>query len=265
MLVRIILTRVSQPTSSSSNSNQVFCVFCGSENPKADTQCTRCGRELFIGVVESVPQEHSSALNTEPTVPESPPTEQPAPTILHRGINTKQMIVLWYGALACVVVAIISGSSTVGAFLAVIVFTGMAVFTLSQQPNVRKQVVAIWVIGPLALSTLCVASIIYFPRNRDHLSDISPDSIILFDTKMSLGSYCGEVTGRVRNQSDKAVKSIKVRITLSDSTGPIDGADAYASVEVPPGETRSFNTSACGLRESPGWTWNYKVLEVRGE
>jgi len=175
------------------------------------------------------------------------------------------MIVLWYGAVACVVVAALSGSSAVGALVAVLVLTGMSVLTLSHHPNVRKKIVAAWVIGPILLLVLCVAGFIYFSRRSNRLSDVSPDTIALFDLHMSLSYSCGEVTGRVRNHSERTLKSIKLRITLSDSTGPIDGADASTFVEVPAGETRSFSASVCGLRESPGWTWSYSLLEVRGE
>jgi len=243
----------------------VFCVFCGSGNPRASGRCSQCGRDLFVGSSEPEPQVEAAQSNTASPTPEAPSTVQSAVQAHPRGINTKQMIVLWYGAVACVVVAVLSGSSTVGALVAVLVLTGMSVLTLSHHPNVRKRIVPVWVIGPILLLVLCVAGFIYFSRPSNRLSDVSPDSIALFDLHMSLSNSCGEVTGRVRNQSERTLKSIKLRITLSDSTGPIDGADASAFVQVPSGETRSFNASVCGLRESPGWTWSYSVLEVRGE
>jgi hypothetical protein len=256
---------VSQPASSSPTSTEVFCVFCGSGNPRENERCSQCGRALFLGSSESEPQVEVAKSNTESPAPEAPSTDHSAVQARPRGINTKQMIVLWYGAVACVVVTVLSGSSTVGALVAVLVFTGMSVLTLSHHPNVRKKIVAVWVIGPILLLVLCVAGFIYFSRRSSRLSDVSPDSIALFDLHMSLSYSCGEVTGRVRNHSERTLKSIKLRITLSDSKGPIDGADASAFVEVPSGETRSFNASVCGLRESPGWTWSYSVLEVRGE
>ncbi len=256
---------MSQPASSSPSSTEVFCVFCGSGNPRANGRCSQCGRDLFVGTSESDPQAEVAQSNTESPAPEARSTDHYAIQAHPRGINTKQMIVLWYGAVACVVVAVLSGSSTVGALVAVLVLTGLSVLTLSHHPNVRKKIVAVSVIGPILLLVLCVAGFNYFPRPSNRLSNVSPDSIALFDLHMSLSSSCGEVTGRVRNHSERTLKSIKFRVTLSDSTGPIDGADSSAFVEVPSGETRSFSTSVCGLRESTGWTWSYDVLEVRGE
>jgi hypothetical protein len=261
----VYATRVSQPASSLPSSTEVFCVFCGSGNARGNGRCTRCGRDLFLGISESEPQAEAAQSNTESPVPEAPSTDHSTLQAHPRGINATQMIVLWYGAAACVAVALLSGSSTVGALVAVPVLTGMSVLTLSHHPNVRKKLVAVWVIGPILGLALCAAGFIYFSRPSSRLSDVSPDSIALFDLHMSLSSSCGEVTGRVRNHSERTLQSIKFRVTLSDSTGPIDGADASAFVEVPSGETRSFSTSVCGLRESPGWTWSYSVLKVRGE
>jgi hypothetical protein len=224
---------VSQPASSLSDSTEVFCVFCGSGNPRANGRCSQCGRDLFLGSSESEPQVVAAQSDTGSPAPEASSTDQSAVRAHPRGINTKQMIVLWYGAVACVVVAVLSGSSTVGALVAVLVLTGMSVLTLSRHPNVRKKIVAVWVIGPILLLVLCVAGFIYFSRPSNRLSDVSPDSIALFDLHMSLSYSCGEVTGRVRNHSERTLKSIKFRIMLSDSTGPIDGADASASVDVP--------------------------------
>jgi len=255
---------MSAPASTLPSSTEVFCVFCGSGNKSVNARCSQCGRDLFLGSSESEPQVEATRSNTETPAP-TPLSSDHSAVSPPRGINTKQMIALWYGAVACVVVAMLSGSSTVGALVAVVMLTGMSVVTLSHHTNVRKKVVAVWVIGPILLLVLCAVGFVYFSRPSNRLSAVSPDSIAMFDLHMSLSYRCGEVTGRVRNHSEKTVKSIKFRITLSDSTGAIDGADASALVEVPSGETRSFSTSVCGLRESPGWTWSYSVLEVRGE
>lgn len=261
----VYATRVSQPASSMPGTTEVFCVFCGSGNPRANARCSQCGRDLFLGSSESEPQVKAAQSSSELPAREAPSKDHSAVPAHPRAINTKQMIVLWYGAVACVVVAVLSGSSTVGALVAVLMLTGMSVLTLSHHPNVRKKIVAVWVIGSILLLILVVAGFIYFSRPSNRQSAVSPNSIALFDLNMSLSYNCGQVTGRVRNQSEKTLKSIKFRVTLSDSTGPIDGADASVFVEVPPGETRSFNANVCGLRESPGWTWNYSVLEVQGE
>jgi hypothetical protein len=241
---------VSQPASSSPSTTEVFCVFCGPGNAGTNGRSDQCGRELFVGNLGSDAHAPATESNVEASVPQATSPEHSAVHTHRLGINTKQMIVLWYGVLACVVVAVLSGSSTVGALVAVLAFTGMSVLTLSHRPNVRKKIVAFWVIGPILLLVLCATGFIYFSRPSNRLSDISPDSIALFDLHMSLSYGCGEVTGRARNHSTRTLKSIKFRITLSDSNGPIDGADASAYVEVPSGETRSFNTRVWAQRIS---------------
>jgi len=112
--------------------------------------CRQCGRDLFLGNSVSEPEVKASQSTTDSPATEAP-SDHSATQRLPRGINTKQLVVLWYGAVACVVVAVLSGSSTVGALVAVLVLTGMSVLTLSHQPNVRKKLVAVWVIGPIVL------------------------------------------------------------------------------------------------------------------
>jgi hypothetical protein len=175
------------------------------------------------------------------------------------------MIVLWYGATAAIGVVVASGS-TIGICFGLLIGTGVIIFTLSEHPRVRKKRVAFWVLGPISALCLIFGGLLLFESKPSlRLVSVPATSAELFDLHMQLSYACGEITGRVRNHSEKTLKSIKVRVELSDPTGTIDGADTDISVEVPSGETRSFSSSVCGLRESPGWTWSYNVLEVRGQ
>ena len=241
----------------------MFCVSCGAENFETYKNCTRCGAELFLGksglkelqhkAVEPVTDEHSPAISSHHTSP------------VNRGISTKQMIVLWYGVLGTITIIITSGS-TLGITVAVLVLTGTTIYTLSPHPNVRRKQIVLWVVGPtVAVCGVGAGLFLYQSKPSYHLSAIPGGSVELFDTKMSLSSYCGEITGRLRNHSSMHVKSVKLHITLSDTTGAIDGGDSEANVDVPASETRSFNSSICGLRETPGWTWSYSIVEIRGE
>jgi flagellar biosynthesis protein FliQ len=85
-----------------------------------------------------------------------------------------------------VLVAVLSTSTTIGTLVAILAITGMSVLTLSNQPRLHKKIVALWVFGPVLLSILCGAGFVYFSRASNHLSNISSDSINLFDLHMSL-------------------------------------------------------------------------------
>ena len=130
---------MSQPASSSPSSTEVFCVFCGSGNPRANGRCSQCGRDLFVGTSESDPQAEVAQSNTESPAPEARSTDHYAIQAHPRGINTKQMIVLWYGAVACVVVAVLSGSSTVGALVAVLVLHRFVSSYVVSSPQCAKK------------------------------------------------------------------------------------------------------------------------------
>src|SRR5580704_18813634 len=104
----------------------MFCVLCGGSNPTGSINCQHCGKELFAP---------SPGLQSGPEVAESTPGKSLGTTMIQglvqspkAGLNTKQLIVLWYGSIVIVGIALTSGS-TVGALVAAIVATVLLVYT----------------------------------------------------------------------------------------------------------------------------------------
>lgn len=146
-----------------------------------------------------------------------------------------------------------------------IAVTGLLVFSCYSHPGVRKRKAVFWIVLPLVLLAGGIATIFYRESHSTAFdSPIAVNQLELFDLSMNVGTYCGEITGRVRNLSSKELTSMKLRVQLSDPAGVIDGGTADVTVEVPSAETRSFTTTLCDLRPKPNWTWSYSVLEAKG-
>jgi hypothetical protein len=224
--------------------------------------CKSCGKELFLGERVATP---SSKQTPSPSIPGQSPISILEPARTRFSLNTKQLIALWYGALVIIATALAS-TSTIGVIVAVLIATVATVYTLSGHPAIKKKTVLAWVLAPIATVGLLIGVIgLYDYAPSFKLTDVPSSKVRMFDLNMQLNSACGEITGRVSNYSDQVLKSAKLRIRLSDSTGPIDGATAEISLDVPSGETRSFTGSICGLRKSSSWTWTYDILEIRGD
>jgi hypothetical protein len=101
---------------------------------------------------------------------------------------------------------------------------------------------------------------------------IAKDQINIIDPRVSFSSYDGRperITGRLRNNSNYPVRSVELHLQFQDCAA--DGAceivgdsDDDVLVNVPPGQSRDFDSSIYGNRISVKGTrrWNYSIHNV---
>jgi hypothetical protein len=101
---------------------------------------------------------------------------------------------------------------------------------------------------------------------------ITMDEIAILDPQMSFSTYDGrpdKITGRLRNNSKYPVQSVELHLLFQDC--PANGAcetigtsDEDVSVDVPPGQSRDFDSYVSGNRMSAKGklTWNYSIKSI---
>jgi hypothetical protein len=101
---------------------------------------------------------------------------------------------------------------------------------------------------------------------------IAKNQIDITDARVSFSSYDGRperITGRLRNNSNYAVRSVELHLQFQDCAA--DGAcetvgdnDEDVLVSVPPGQSRDFDSAVYGNRISVKGTrrWNYSIKSI---
>jgi hypothetical protein len=71
------------------------------------------------------------------------------------------------------------------------------------------------------------------------------------------------VTGRIRNNSTFTARSLRVRISVLDTTmKEVDGTELDIKTPIPPGSVRAFDQQIQIMPPGGKWTWNYDVVSV---
>ncbi len=190
-------------------------------------------------------------------------------------MNTAQLVVLWYAGFAIVATLLAhSEESPTTLILAIILFAGLILFTLRNHPKANKKSVAIAVLSPLVLFVLLIISVAgyneYISRPSSFTS-IPLNQIEIFDTTLGFREgysyHEATVSGRVLNSSALTLKFLTLQIAVvgKETNVQVDGATMVVSLDVPPGETRSFTATDNNMRPPESWSWSYTRLFASGE
>jgi hypothetical protein len=101
---------------------------------------------------------------------------------------------------------------------------------------------------------------------------IAKNQIEIIDARVSFRSYDGSperITGRLRNNSNYTVQSVELHLQFQDCAAneaceTVGDDDEDVHVNVPPGQSRDFDSSIYGNRISAKGTrrWNYFIKSI---
>jgi len=101
---------------------------------------------------------------------------------------------------------------------------------------------------------------------------VTMDEIALLDPQMRFSTYDGrpeKITGRLRNNSKYTVESVELHLLFQDcptnaACETIGTSEEDVSVDVPPGQSRDFDSYVSGNRMSPRGklNWNYSIKSI---
>ncbi|MDP3014212.1 MAG: hypothetical protein Q8M92_08235 [Candidatus Subteraquimicrobiales bacterium] len=212
------------------------------------------------------------------------------------GMNTKQLIVLWYACLAVAtalgIYAFEHDDEWLSPILAIIVLVAaLLVYSFRQHPAANKRrvfqavgypILGIGLIGFAAMlldrnlpDTYCP------PATSQEEISIPVDKIEVFDYTLSvpfseysglpLGFRAPRLIGRVRNKSENTLISLDLKITVYDAARPKKTVVDVATVKVvfeplegvPPGGVRSFEVEITELRPPEKWECRCQVINAQ--
>lgn len=231
-------------------------------------------------------------------------------------MNTNQLIILWYGSLVLVAILYFyfeqdSSILLIVLLLSVVLAVFLSYLTFRNSDEVNKAYVLKNGVLPVGI----IVSLIIIGNIIDSFSStamspnrtINTEEIEIIEPKFQLAESIYEskkatFSGRIRNHSNRTIRTISVRIRLYDvdyespdidegvrltpqefflSSGiylhslegdlrkkvgkQIDTDDfRYRRITVGPGDTKSFsvNNNFTGIRPSKYWVWDYEILYV---
>jgi hypothetical protein len=104
---------------------------------------------------------------------------------------------------------------------------------------------------------------------------IKSNQIEIIEPRVSFSSYDGRpdrVTGRLRNNSSYAIRSVELQLRFEDCPAPaqcetVGMTEDDVSVDVPPGQSRDFDSYLTGDRMSAKGklNWNYTIKSIRAD
>jgi len=104
---------------------------------------------------------------------------------------------------------------------------------------------------------------------------ITSDQIEIVDPRVSFSSYDGSperITGRLRNNSKYIVQAVELHLQFQDcatngSCETVGTEDESVYVNVPPGQSRDFDSSVYGNRISVRGkrSWNYSIKSITAD
>jgi len=113
-------------------------------------------------------------------------------------------------------------------------------------------------------------------RKLEHAKSlIAKNQIDIIDPRVSFSSYDGSperIKGRLRNNSNYAVRSVELHLQFQDCAAngaceTVGDANEDVLVNVPPGQSRDFDSSIYGNRISAKGTrrWNYSINSITAD
>jgi hypothetical protein len=135
-------------------------------------------------------------------------------------MNTGQLIVLWYAAVAVMIglYAIAQAKhSPPHVLLAIVIFAGVFIYTLRPHPEARKRLVLVSVLTPFLCLGLGMSGWWLYTS-----SVIAPSEIELIDPRLPFEKSTMWLTGRVRNHSSYMLTEYTVDISFYDKGEVID-------------------------------------------
>jgi hypothetical protein len=188
-------------------------------------------------------------------------------------MNTKQMIALWYGGLAVLVLILAGERSAVTLSAAAVVLLLLIVYSFSKRHHVSKHKVILAIMLPFCL--LGIASFIfegstYYPDGLPppNTSSMLPqDGASLQDTQFHHRFFMDRFSGKVQNNSNLNLNTVVIRFSLTHASGKVeDVVTTLKGFNIAPGQSAPFSQTLLGLhpRAKGQWKWSAQVLGATG-
>lgn len=188
-------------------------------------------------------------------------------------MNTNQLIILWYGGLAF----LFSFLSGMGPGVPMAVGVGVLLLLVllgwhhhSHHLNHRKLLLAIvlpsCLVGIFAFMADTTEYDVGLPQ-ATVLSVIPSQNVELVNPHFQHRFFLDQLSGQIKNNSSQKLTRLKLRVSLSDDTGPFEDFEAVIkNINVPPGETRSFSQTVGDphARFKKNVKWSYQVESALG-
>jgi hypothetical protein len=186
-------------------------------------------------------------------------------------MNTKQLIILWYGAIITLIFLLSGESSTVTLSIVGVVVLLLLIYSLGPHHRASKHKVLLAVVLPILLvgigSFVFEGSSDYPGTPVTNLQVISPQSIELTDTHVHHAFFMDKISGQIKNNSSETIRSLVIQFNLNSASGQTEQNNVtFKGLSIAPGSTWNFNQSMFGIhpRLKNQWKWSFQILAAVG-
>jgi len=189
-------------------------------------------------------------------------------------MSTKQLVVLWYGAILMFVLLLVKVSSLITIGIGAGLLLILLIYSLSRHHKAHKGQLVLAIGLPMMLFGIGGFVLGGSVDNPSMYWESSPVSLLptseiqVLDTHVRHSFLSDTISGKIQNNSSATVQSLTLRVLFGGEAKTAENWHVKISnLNIPPGSSAPFSEKVGDFHLSlkKNWPWSFQVLAVEGQ